>query len=73
MYLMCPHMAVFDSKYVHGLVEVQRKNVLKAAIPGIADRICWKLIYCNYQVRQRVIHLWTKPLRARAVLRPVLN
>lgn len=66
-------MKVFDSKYVHGLVEFQSSNVLKGAIPGIADRIFWKLIYCNFQVRPRVINLWTEPLRARAVLKSVPN
>lgn len=57
---MCPHMTVFDSKYVYGLVEAQVSNTLKPAIPGIADRSFWKLISCYFQVRHRVINLWTE-------------
>lgn len=57
MYLLCPHVTVFDSKYVYGLVEAQSSNTMKPAIPGIADRSFWKLIYCNFQVRHSVINL----------------
>lgn len=55
-------MTVFESKYVYGLVEVQSSITLTPAIPSIADTSFWKLIYyyCNFQVRHRVINLWTK-------------
>lgn len=53
-------MTVFDYKCVYGLAEAKSSNVLKKVIPRITDKSFWKQIYCNFQVRHRVINLRTE-------------